>query len=93
LSTANEEDKIPEMTEIFNGISDELQALGITFTYDFKADHDRWILLDNGWKILLSRGLDIYEKYDRFSLGSIRQSERRCRAFTISFTKGKDITS
>jgi ATP-dependent Lon protease len=93
LSTANEEDKIPEMTEIFNGISDELQALGITFTYDFKADHDRWILLDNGWKILLSRGLDIYEKYDRFSLGSIRQSERRCRAFTISFQKGKDITS
>lgn len=93
LSTANEEDKIPEMTEIFNGISDELQALGITFAYDFKADHDRWILLDNGWKILLSRGLDIYEKYDRFSLGSIRQSERRCRAFTISFTKGKDITS
>lgn len=93
LSTANEEDKIPEMTEIFNGISDELQALGITFTYDFKADHDRWILLDNGWKILLSRGLDIYEKYDRFSLGSIRQSERRCRAFTVSFTKGKDITS
>jgi len=59
----------------------------VGFTCDFKADHDRWILLDNGWKILLSRGLDIYEKFDRFSIENVRQGERRCREFTVSFQK------
>lgn len=87
LSTQNDDDKIPEIIDDFEGLQSELQAVGIDFTWDFKADHDRWILLDNGWKILLSRGLDIYEKPDRFSLATIRQSERRCRAFTVTFSK------
>jgi ATP-dependent Lon protease len=87
LSTQNEKEKIPDMIDAFEGLQSELQAVGIEFTWDFNADHDRWILLDNGWKILLSRGLDIYEKFDRFSLANISQSERRCREFTVSFTK------
>lgn len=87
LSTQNSDDKIPEMIDNFESLKNELQAVGVEFTWDFKADHDRWILLDTGWKILLSRGLDIYEKFDRFSLAAIRQSERRCREFTVSFTK------
>lgn len=87
LSTQNTDDKIPEIIDDFESLQNELAAVGVEFTWDFKADHDRWILLDNGWKILLSRGLDIYEKFDRFSLATIRQSERRCRAFTVSFTR------
>ncbi len=83
LSTQNDDDKIPEIIDDFESLQADLQAVGITFTWDFKADHDRWILLDNGWKILLSRGLDIFEKPDRFSLANIRQSERKCRAFTV----------
>lgn len=87
LSTQNDDDKIPEIIDDFEGLQSELQAVGIDFSWDFKADHDRWILLDNGWKILLSRGLDIYEKPDRFSLANIRQGERKCRAFTVTFSK------
>ena len=87
VSTHNDDDKLKEMREIFDGLQDELQSCGIEFTYDFKADHDRWIEMDNGWKITLSRGLDIYEKFDRFSLGNIRQSERRCRAFSVTYSK------
>ena len=87
LSTSNEDDKIPEMIDIFDNLKDELQGYGINFHYDFKADHDRWIDIDNGWRIILSRGLDIYEKFDRFSLGNIRQSERRCRAFSVIYKK------
>ena len=87
LSTFNDDDKIPEMIDIFDNLKDELQGLGIEFLYDFKADHDRWIDMDNGWRIVLSRGLDIYEKFDRFSLGNIRQGERRCRAFNIVYKK------
>ena len=87
VSTQNEEEKKQEMREIFDALEQELQGYGITFSYDFKADHDRWIAMDNGWKILLSRGLDVFEKFDRFSLGNVRQGERRCRAFSITFTK------
>ncbi len=87
LSTFNEDDKLAEMREIFDNLKVELQGCGVEFSYDFKADHDRWIDLDNGWKIILSRGLDIYEKFERFSLGNIRQSERRCRAFNIIYKK------
>ena len=90
VSTQNDDDKVPEMIDVFDGLKDELQGYGVEFSYDFKADHDRWIELDNGWKIVLSRGLDIYEKFDRFSLGNIRQGERRCRAFNIVYQK-KDL--
>ena len=45
---------------------------------------------DDKVPIVLSRGLDIYEKFDRFSLGNIRQGERRCRAFNVVYQK-KDI--
>ena len=87
VSTQNDDEKVPEMIDIFDTLTDELQSYGIVFTYDFKADHDRWIAMDNGWKILLSRGLDVFEKFDRFSLGNARQEERRCRAFNVTYLK------
>ena len=87
VSTQNDDEKVPEMIDIFDTLTDELKSYGIVFTYDFKADHDRWIAMDNGWKILLSRGLDVFEKFDRFSLGSVRLEERRCRAFSVTFSK------
>lgn len=87
LNTNNNEDKIPEMIDIFDGLKDDLATYGIDFTYRFEADHDRNIVLNNGWTITLGRGLDIFEKFERFSLASNRQTERRCRAFTIAINK------
>ena len=87
LHTQNTDEKIPEMIDTFDDIKDELQAVGIDFNYFFDADHDRNICLDNGWKIVLSRGLDIFEKYGRFSLGSVRQTNRRCREFSVTFVQ------
>ena len=61
LSTQNEDDeKVAEVIDCFNELTDELLPLGIEFTYDFKADHDRLIRTDAGWTITLGRGLDIY---------------------------------
>ena len=85
LHTQNDEDKIPEMIDTFDELQSELEAVGIEFKYFFDADHDRNICLDNGWKIVLSRGLDIYEKFGRFSLGNVRQTNRRCREFSVTF--------
>ena len=85
VSTNNEDEKVPEMIDIFDDLKDELATIGIEFSYDFEADHDRFIELDNGWRIILGRGLDIYEKYERFSLGRTRLEDRRCKECTITF--------
>lgn len=85
LSTQNDEDRIPEIVDIFDDLKDELAAYGIEFEYDFEATHDRQITLDNGWTIIMGRGLDIFEKFNRFSIGATRQSCRRCRESSFTF--------
>ena len=87
LSTSNDEEHRPDMIDIFDAIADDLAPRGIIFTYDFKAEHDRLICLDNGWKITLGRGLDIFDKVDRFSINRISQEDRRCKACVITFVK------
>ena len=90
LSTASDDDHRPDMIDIFDGITDDLAPRGIDFTYDFDADHDRFIHLDNGWKINLGRGLDIFDKVERYSLDRISQEDRRCKACSISFVREED---
>lgn len=87
LHTQNDDDKIPEMIDIFDELTEELSSYGIQFTYSFDADHDRLLLLDNGWRITLGRGLDIFENFPRFSLSSARQENRRCKPFNVTFVK------
>ena len=91
LSTQNDDDeKVAEMIDSFNDLADELLPMGIEFTYDFKADHDRFIKTDTGWTIALGRGLDIYEKFSRFSLSRCSQKNRRCKAFNVSINQTED---
>ena len=88
LSTQNEDDeKVAEVIDSFTELADELLPLGIEFTYDVKANHDRLIQTDTGWSITLGRGLDIFEKFGRFSLGRANQMNRRCKAFNVSINK------
>ncbi len=87
VHTQNDDDKVPEMIDTFDELKSELEAVGIEFNYYFDADHDRSIKLNNGWTISMSRGLDIFEKFGRFSLGTVRQTNRRCRAFTVNYFK------
>ena len=85
LSTQNDDDeKVAEVIDSFNDLADELLPMGIEFTFDFKAEHDRFIQTDTGWTIALGRGLDIYEKFGRFSLSRCNQRNRRCKAFNVS---------
>lgn len=88
LSTQNDDDeKVAEVIDSFNDLADELLPMGIEFTFDFKADHDRLITTDTGWTITLGRGLDIYEKFSRFSLSRCSQKNRRCKAFNVSINQ------
>lgn len=85
LSTQNEDEKIPEMIDIFDDLKAELEAYNIEFDYNFNADHDRSIKLDNGWDITLGRGLDIFEPLPKYSIEYISQESRRCKAFTVTY--------
>jgi ATP-dependent Lon protease len=61
----------------------------IEFKYELKNEiHDRWIETDTGWRIILGRGLDIFQKPDdKFTLGFLDQTKRKCKATTITYTK------
>ena len=90
LHTYETDEKLPVLIDNLDQIKDDLERYNIEFTYFFDADHDRSITLDNGWRMILSRGIDIFEKFDRFSLSNQRQELRKCRAFSITYLENKD---
>lgn len=91
LITNEEEEKIPELIDKFDDIKDDLASYGIEFEYKFRDFHDRCIKTDTGWTIMLGRGLDIFEKYNTYSIASSRQDMRKCKEFTATFMKTKNI--
>jgi ATP-dependent Lon protease len=66
-----------------------LESIGIIFTYAFDENiHDRSINMDNGWKIVLGRGLDIWQKTgDWYDVNEYIQEKRLCKAFEVTFVK------
>lgn len=68
-------------------IQDSAATVGIQFTVSWdETIHDRSIRTDHGWKLLLGRGLDIFQKGSgsQFDLGSRRQEFRQVFAFGIT---------
>lgn len=91
LITDEEDDKIPELIDKLDDIKDDLSSYGIEFEYKFQMFHDRCIKTDTGWSIMLGRGLDIFEKYNSYSIASSKQSMRKCKAFMATFMRtGKE---
>lgn len=90
LITNEEEEKIPELIDKLDDIKDDLASYGIEFEYKFRDFHDRCIKTDTGWTITLGRGLDIFEKYNTYSIASSRQDMRKCKEFTATFMKTKN---
>lgn len=91
LITNEEEDKIPELIDRLDDIKDDLATYGINFEYKFRDFHDRCIKTDTGWTISLGRGLDMFEKYNTFSIASSRQDMRKCKEFAATFMKTKNV--
>lgn len=80
----------PEYQEIsisnFEEMKDSLSEINIEFNYEFKESaHDRYILTNNGWRIILGRGLDIWQKNNsRYDIAEYLQEKRRCKEFDIA---------
>lgn len=76
-------------------IKENLEPTGLQFSWTFDESetiHARHIVGDNGWKILLDRGLDIFQQYDMndaFAVANRNQRFRACKAFEVTYVKLK----
>ncbi len=93
LVTLIDEFKSEQQLEHLYQIKDSCLSAGINFTWEFDNSgniHARHIVLDNGWKILLDRGLDVFQHYemnDSFIFENRIQKFRLCKAFEVTFIK------
>ena len=80
---------IKESSDSLEEIAESVFDMGIKMTFEMQTNlHDRFIQADNGWKIILGRGLDIYQKAEgRFNISDVRQDKRRCKACEITYLK------
>jgi len=89
LITFNSEDFLENVKQSFEEIAESLSEIGIEFTFEFnESQHDRSIEMNNGWKIILGRGLDIWQKTNgRFDISEFYQEKRLCKEFEVTVVR------
>ena len=88
LVTWNHEEYLENSKANLEELAINVKSIGINLTFRFENNHDRFIAADNGWKITLGRGLDIFEKIEeRFSVADIDQTKRKCKACEMTYLK------
>ena len=93
LVTAKAGDFDSDQENLLDQIRDAFSGTSVAFEYtvsDERSLHARHITTDNGWKITLDRGLDIFQPFNRkdaFDLQNTVQEARRCRAFEVTYLK------
>lgn len=91
--TVEDEFGADKQVENFQKMADACASIGITFTWEFDQSgkkHDRDITTDTGWKIVLSRGLDVFQRYelnDAFSFSNRLQQHRQCKEFNVTYVR------
>jgi ATP-dependent Lon protease len=89
LVTQSDQELCVQQDENLNRLVATMEGSKVVFSFDYdnrSTFHARNIQTDTGWKILLDRGLDIFQRYDTnaLSLAAADQTER--------LTKGCEIT-
>jgi ATP-dependent Lon protease len=91
LITAEDSFDNVNQDEFLKKIQENIAPVGVQFTWeivDGQSIHARHIITDHGWKILLDRGLDIFQRYDMndaFSISNRLQRYRPCKAFEVTY--------
>lgn len=91
LVTSNNEEYIENAKDAFEQMTYSLESIGVFFSYEFDENaHDRSIQLDNRWKIVLGRGLDIWQKTGGwYDINEYVQEKRLCRGCEVTFVNDK----
>ena len=88
LVTWNDEEYQAESISYLEEIKDDVASLGIELSYRMEKHHDRYVAADNGWKITMGRGLDIFERNEsRFDVSNLDQTKRKCKACEFTYIK------
>jgi ATP-dependent Lon protease len=89
LVTAADQHHDEESIAMLSDLKKSLSRDNIDFAFSFDQNlHDRKIETDTGWRITLGRGLDIFQKPDdKFSMGFMDQTKRKCKATSIVYTR------
>ncbi|WP_329484229.1 BREX system Lon protease-like protein BrxL [Kribbella sp. NBC_01484] len=88
-------EKLQKQYEYLLQIKKSAAVLGIVFDVEFAEPHtihDRSITTDTGWRILLGRGLDIFQRMSDspFDLATKYQKYRELKAFGITYLRDLD---
>lgn len=84
IAKADDDEGEVLLSEKFDKLVCDFAKMGIDFTYEFNNTiHDRYIDIDDSWRIHMGRGLDIFYPPET-SVACRHQSTRRCRAFSIT---------
>jgi len=84
------EDKARKQLEFLLKVKQAAAVAGINLDFEFNDTiHDRSIVTDTGWKILLGRGLDIFQFVggDAFNLANKLQEYRQVKAFSVTYIR------
>jgi ATP-dependent Lon protease len=91
LITCQDEFRSEQQEDFFTQMQKNCIRVGIKFTWEYDSTiHARHIVTNHGWKILLDRGLDVYQPYDSrdaFSLAARLQSQRLCKKFEVTYLR------
>ena len=93
LVTGPDDGNVAQQRELLESISSACLGSGVDFTWAFDTSgtaHARDIVTDTGWKIVLDRGLDIFQapvKSGGFSLGDRMQEHRMAKGFYVTYVK------
>ncbi|MEF2554521.1 MIT C-terminal domain-containing protein [Aurantimonas sp. A2-1-M11] len=94
LVTGPDEGNIASQRELLDSITEAAAGTGVEFTWAFDGTgtaHARDIATDAGWKIVLDRGLDIFQpplrKAQGFLLGDRLQEHRMIKNFYVTYVR------
>ena len=93
LVTTVDDFKEEQQIEYLEKIAESCATVGIHLSWEFDESntlHARHIITDHGWKIILDRGLDIFQPYemnDAFAIANRLQRHRPCKAFEITYLR------
>lgn len=91
LLTAPDPEDLARQVGYLEQIRDGIAPLGVEFNWTFDGAntiHARHLVTDTGWKILLDRGLDVFQRADLnngFSPANRHQRFRQVKAFEVTY--------
>lgn len=84
----NSEDHMEDSITNFQELQESVAEIGINLTYEFQDLHDRSLVSENGWKINLGRGLDIFDRVEgKWNVADVTQERRKCKNCEITFLR------